>query len=220
MRCLTVHRRVVAVLAGLIAGVTLGPAPALAHGGLAVSVPAHGSTVTSPADAVTLTFTEAPAPYAYFTITGPGGARVDRGWSTAQPVRLATPVREFQEVNGSWQPMLYNTGFSVRVKVAHWPATGPYVVRYHTVASDGDQVKGEIGFTYTGAVTPAPPGWQPPTDPPKAELAATGPSTPAQAQPAQARPAKDSRVWVWVVPVLLVIAAGLGYLLLRRPRRR
>ena len=62
---------------------------------------------------------------------------MDRGWSTAQPVRLTTPVREFQQVNGAWQPMLYHTGFPVRVKVAHWPAAGRYVVRYHTVASDG-----------------------------------------------------------------------------------
>ena len=215
MRRPTVPRGLAAALTGLLAGAALTPAPALAHGGLAVTVPAHGSTVTTPADAVTLTFTEAPAPYAYFTVTAPTGSRVDRGWSTAQPVRLATPVREFQEVNGSWQPKLYNTGYPVRVKVAHWPATGPYVVRFHSVASDGDQVKGEIQFTYTGTVTPAPPNWQPPTDPPRAELAAD-----AGEAPPRAEKTSSSRVWLWLVPVLLVIAAGLGYLLLRRPRRR
>jgi len=217
MRALTVPRWIAGVLAGLLAGAVLVPAPALAHGGLAVSVPAQGSTVRTPADAVTLTFTETPAPYAYFTVTAPTGARVDRGWSAGQPVRLATPVREYQQVDGAWQPLLYNTGFPVRVKVAHWPAPGPYVVRYHTVASDGDQVKGEISFTYAGAVTPAPPGWQPPADPPAAELTAAAPGPSA---PAAAPESGGARVWIWLVPVLLVVAAGLGYVLLRRPRRR
>jgi len=195
----------------LLAGVVMAPSPALAHGGLVVTTPAHGSAVADPVEAVSLTFTEKPAPFAYFTITAPTGVRVDGGWSHAEPVRLATPVREFQLADGVWQPQLYPTGFPVKVNVTHWPAPGTYVVGYHTVASDGDAVKGEVRFAYTGAVTPAPPGWQAPVDQPKAELSASAPV------PAQAAAPEDSSVWVWLVPVLLVVAAVLCYLIVRPP---
>lgn len=207
------------LLAGLVAGAAVAPSPALAHGGLVVTVPAQGSTVPEPVEAVSLTFTEKPAPYAFFTVTAPTGARVDQGWSNAEPVRLATPVTEYQLTNGTWQPQLYHTGFPVKVAVAHWPAPGTYVVGYHTVASDGDQVKGEIRFTYAGAATPAPPGWQPPADQPKAELLAAAPPAPAPSGAAAAPPPaeEESSVWVWLVPVLLVVAAVLCYLLVRPP---
>ncbi|RSM61620.1 hypothetical protein DMB66_24120 [Actinoplanes sp. ATCC 53533] len=214
----TVARRWVAVLlVGLFAGAAAAPSPALAHGGLVVTVPANGSAVADPVEAVSLTFTEKPAPFAFFTVTAPTGVRVDNGWSNAEPVRLAKPVTEYQLTDGVWQPQLYPTGFPVKVAVTHWPAPGSYVVAYHTVASDGDQVKGEFRFTYSGAATPAPPGWQAPADQPKAELlaAAAGPSAPA---PRAAAPApEDSSVWVWLVPVLLIVAAVLCYLVVRPP---
>lgn len=208
---------VAALLAGLVAGAAAAPSPALAHGGLVVTTPAHGSTVAQPAEAVSLTFTEKPASFASFTVTAPTGVRVDNGWSNAEPVRLATPVSEYQLTDGGWQPQLYPTGFPVKVAVTHWPAPGAYVVAYHTVASDGDQVKGEIRFTYTGAATPAPPGWQAPADQPKAELLAAGPSTPARGAPPPQTPPDDDGVWVWLVPVLLIVAAVLCYLVVRPP---
>jgi methionine-rich copper-binding protein CopC len=201
-------------LAGLVAGAVALPSPAPAHGGLAGSLPANGSMLGEPVDAVTLTFTEKPAPFAYFTVTAPTGDRVDGGWSNAEPARLATPVREYQVVDGKWTPQLYHTGFPVKVAVSHWPAAGPYVVRYHTVASDGDQVEGEVRFSYAGAVTAARPGWQPPVDQPGPEL------VPAQAQqqpPPQ--PRDETRMWRWLVPALLVAAAGLSYLVIRPPGR-
>lgn len=205
------------LLLTLLVGAATAPAPALAHGGLVVTVPAHGSAVAAPVEAVSLTFTEKPAPFAFFTVTAPTGVRVDSGWSNAEPVRLATPAREYQLTDGVWQPQLYPTGFPVKIAVTHWPAPGPYVVGYHTVASDGDQVKGEIRFTYTGSATPAPTGWQPPADQPKAELlAAGGPSAAARTEAAP-RPSEDSSVWVWLVPVLLLVAAVLCYLLVRPP---
>jgi methionine-rich copper-binding protein CopC len=217
------------LLAGLVAGAALSPGPASAHGSLATSDPAQGSAVAEPLEAVSLTFTEKPAPFAYLTVTAPTGDRVDSGWSNAEPVRLATPVTEYQLTDGAWQPLRYNTGFPVKITVTHWPAPGPYVVRYHSVASDGDQVKGEVTFTYTGAAGPAPAGWQAPADQPSAELlAAAGPSAsgpaagPAQvrAQPQPAAAGDDAGFWVWLVPVLLVVAAGLIYLMIRPPSFR
>jgi len=212
----TARRWSAVLLVGLFAGAVSAPGPALAHGSLVMSAPAQGSAVAKPVEAVSLTFTEKPAPFASFTVTAPTGVRVDSGWSNAEPFRLTTPVTEYQLTDGEWKPLLYQTGFPVKVTVSHWPAPGAYVVRYHTVASDGDQVKGELKFTYTGAAVPAPPGWQAPADQPKAELlAAAGPSAPAQAQ--QPPPPDDASMWVWLVPVLLVVAAGLIYLLVRPP---
>lgn len=212
-------RRWSAVLVlGLLVGAVVGPSPALAHGGLVVSAPAQGAAVPAPLEAVSLTFTEKPSPFAYFTITDPAGTRVDKGWSNAEPAPLATPVREYNLVNDVWQPQEYTTGFPVKVAVAHWPAAGTYTVRYHTVASDGDQVKGDLQFLYTGAVTPAPPGWQPPTDQPKPELLAAAAEAPASASAAAPQQQnKDSSVWIWLVPVLLIVAAVLCYLLVRPP---
>jgi methionine-rich copper-binding protein CopC len=213
------------VLAGLVTGAVVAPSAALAHGGLAVTTPADGSTVARPVEAVSLTFTEKPAPFAYFTITAPSGTRVDQGWSHAEPVRLAKPVTEYNVVDGVWVPKVYDAGFPVKVNVAHWPAPGTYVVRYHTVASDGDAVMGKIQFTYTGAVTPPPAGWQPPADQPKPELyaAASSPASPG-AEPvpsAQTLPlkvsAERSSIWIWLVPALLLAAAVLAYLVIRPP---
>ena len=226
-------RRTVARIAAL-AGVTLlvtlvAPvSPAAAHGRLAVSTPADGGTLTSPADSVSLAFTEKPAQFAYFAVTAPDGTRVDNGWSHAEPFRLDEPVREYTVVDRERTPQLYNAGFPARVNVAHWPATGRYVVRYQTVASDGDQVDGEVGFTYSGATTDAPAGWQPPTDEPSAALiAAVGqaqastPPRPDDAAAAPAEPEPEGSVWSWLTPVLLVAGAGaLLALGVRRPKSR
>ncbi|MGW4644756.1 copper resistance protein CopC [Sphaerisporangium sp. NPDC004334] len=146
--------------------------PAEAHGQLALSVPAKDATVTEPLDAVSLYFTEKPLSYAYFTVTAPDGARVDRHWSHGEPRRLDEPIREFFLVNGSWEPHLYYDGYQVRIPVAHWPGKGVYIAHYWTVASDGDQVRGELRFTYAGRRTTPPKGWEPPVDTPSAALLA------------------------------------------------
>ena len=192
------------------------PLPAYAHGQLAVSTPADGSTVSAPIADVSLAFTEQPAPFAYLTVTAPSGIRVDRPWSPAEPVRLDEPVREYQLVNGVWEPRLFHTGFPALVPVAYWPEQGLYVVRYQTVASDGEEVNGEVRFTYTGAISPAPAGWQAPTDQPSAELLAaagharptTGPTPSAAAQPRAAPADRTDGLSVWLVPVLLLIGAA------------
>ncbi|MEO3811500.1 copper resistance protein CopC [Sphaerisporangium sp. B11E5] len=155
--------------------VAVSASPAEAHGQLALSVPAKESTVREPLEAVLLYFTEKPLSEAYFTVTAPSGARVDRPWSHGATKRLDEPVREYFLVDGVWEPRLYHEGFEVRVPVAHWPEKGVYVARYWTVASDGDTVRGEIKFTYAGRTTKAPKGWTSPADDPDpALLAASG----------------------------------------------
>ncbi|MFG1606100.1 copper resistance protein CopC [Actinoplanes sp. NPDC049265] len=223
-----VRRLLAIMLVGVVAGSAAAPAPALAHGTLVTSTPAQGSTVAERIEAVTLTFTEKPQTYAYFTVTAPTGVRVDSGWSNGEPRRLAKPVQEYQLKDGTWQPLRYDMGFPVKVAVSHWPAPGAYVVTYHNVASDGDAVKGELRFTYHGAVTPPPPGWQAPVDQPKPELlAAAGNVRPAAAaepspQPRSAAAAPGDRgVWVWLVPLLLLVAAALcAVLVVPQLRRR
>jgi len=232
-------RRVTVLLLCLLTVVLAAPAPAYAHGRLVESTPANGATVPAPVDAVSLAFTEKLPQFAFVSVTAPGGARVDQPWSPAAPFRLSKPVREYQLVEGVWQPQEYPTGFPVQVPVAHWPEHGQYVVKYQSVASDGDQVKGELRFTYRGAITPAPPGWQAPTNQPSPELlAAAGQSraadqqpqqlpqqqqqsAPAQVQAAAPEPADERGPWPWLVPVLLVLAvAGLIVLWRTGPARR
>jgi hypothetical protein len=73
-------------------------------------------------------------------VLAPSGIRVDQPWSHAEPFRLEQPVKEFQLVDGVWQPREFSAGFPARVPVTHWPERGPYVIRYQSVASDGEAV--------------------------------------------------------------------------------
>ena len=116
--------------------------PAAAHGTLAGSTPAANATVRGPLASVQLFFTEKAAANAYFTITAPGGTRVDNGWSYGEPKPLDQPVREYFLVNGQFEPREYTTGFPAVVAVAHLPAKGQYSVSYLSIASDGDTVRG------------------------------------------------------------------------------
>ncbi|MEU6204027.1 copper resistance CopC family protein [Micromonospora musae] len=159
------------VLAAAIAVLTSAP-PAAAHGTLATATPADGSAVSRPPTEVRLYFTERVAANAYFTITAPGGGRVDDGWTNGEPKPLDKPVREYFLVDGKFEPREYSTGFPAVVRIAHLPRPGQYSVSYLTVASDGDTVRGATTFRYTGATTAAPRGWQPPTDQPDPALIA------------------------------------------------
>ncbi|MEU5674942.1 copper resistance protein CopC [Micromonospora sp. NPDC047753] len=147
--------------------------PAVAHGTLAMSTPAGGATVREPLTSVQLFFTEKAAANAFFTITAPGGIRVDNGWSYGEPKPLDKPVREYFLVNGQFEPREYTTGFPATVAVAHLPAKGQYSVSYLSVASDGDPVRGTLTFRYDGPVTAAPKGWSPPSTQPDPALLAT-----------------------------------------------
>ncbi|RQW99736.1 copper resistance CopC family protein [Micromonospora inaquosa] len=216
--------------------------PAAAHGTLAGSTPAANATVRGPLASVQLFFTEKAAANAYFTITAPGGTRVDNGWSYGEPKPLDQPVREYFLVNGQFEPREYTTGFPAVVAVAHLPAKGQYSVSYLSIASDGDTVRGTMTFRYDGPVTAAPQGWSPPsTQPDPALLAATeqhqtsgqvsavpttaaDPSTPtaAVAAPTESSSDSDSGIPAWTGwAMAVVVAVGVAGLVgwRRRPAR-
>ncbi|MFI7604577.1 copper resistance protein CopC [Micromonospora sp. NPDC049366] len=240
-----VPRAVAGLLALVLAaavGVLMSAPPAAAHGTLAMSTPAEGATVDGPLTEVRLYFTEKVAPNAYFAITGPGGGRVDNGWSQGEPRPLDKPVREYFLVDGTFEPREYTTGFPAVVVIAHLPAPGRYSVSYLSMASDGDPVRGTLTFRYTGRATAAPHGWQPPTNQPDPTLLAaaeghgtsghdsggssTAPAAPAAptaaAAPDAAAPDPGDEggagwlMWVGWVTVTAVVVAGL-LLWRRRP---
>ncbi|MBQ0978418.1 copper resistance protein CopC [Micromonospora sp. M61] len=214
--------------------------PAAAHGTLAMSTPASGATVNEPLTSVRLYFTEKAAANAFFTITAPGGVRVDNGWSYGEPKPLDKPVREYFLVNGQFEPREYTTGFPAVVPVSHLPAKGQYSVSYLSVASDGDTVRGTLTFRYNGRVTAAPQGWSPPsTQPDPALVAATEqhgssgqgsavpttaaesavpPSAAAAAPPTGSTEESDSGALAWVGWAVAVAAAGAvaGFVVWRR----
>ena len=221
--------RVAAVVVLATSGLFLPAAPAFAHGQLALSKPLAGTVVNDPMQRLELYFTEQPPPNAHFAVTGPSG-RIDNGWGPGQSVRLDKPVQEYFLVDGKWEPRVYNTGFSAMITVAHWPAKGPYVVDYLSVASDGEAVRGSLKFTYNGATSKAPAGWTPPTNGPaqslldqvnRAHAAHTGPGAPGARSAAAAPTAgttwtaepddtstasgRDSGSAVaWLIPVALI----------------
>lgn len=162
-------RLLLLVVAGVLTMTALA-APASAHGQLAMSTPAKDGTVREPLESLSLYFTEAPAPNAYFAVTSPSGARVERPWTHGQPKRLDKPVQEYNLVDGFWEPTVYNTGFPAEVPVAYWPERGEYVVRYLSIASDGEPVRGELRFTYKGKTSQPPKGWQAPDNEPDPSL--------------------------------------------------
>ncbi|RLP94708.1 copper resistance protein CopC [Micromonospora sp. BL4] len=214
--------------------------PAAAHGTLAMSTPAAAATVREPLTSVRLYFTEKVAANAYFTITAPGGSRIDNGWTYGEPKPLDKPVREYFLVNGQFEPREYTTGFPAVVALAHLPATGQYSVSYLSVASDGDTVRGTMTFRYSGRTTAAPQGWSSPTNQPDpALLAATEqhktsgqasavPTTPAGSatEPAAAPPVESTDedgpgaiTWAgWAVAAVAVVAAFVVWR--RRPASR
>ncbi|MGI5215997.1 copper resistance CopC family protein [Plantactinospora sp. CA-290183] len=208
--------------------------PARAHGQLAVSDPPAGGTVSRARATLDLYYTEQPATNAHFTVTAPGGGRVDDGWSPGPSRRLDRPVTEYFLTDGTWEPRAYHTGYAALVKVAHWPATGRYTVDYLSVASDGEAVRGSLKFVYRGPVTPAPAGWSPPTNTADPALVAaaeggghtgtrpTGAATGAPAGTPAAAPAapEDRGVAVWLLPALLLGAVVVMVVLAVRPRRR
>ncbi|SCG55678.1 copper resistance CopC family protein [Micromonospora zamorensis] len=214
--------------------------PAAAHGTLAMSTPESGATVNEPLTSVQLYFTEKAAANAFFTITAPGGVRVDNGWSYGEPKPLDKPVREYFLVNGQFEPREYTTGFPAVVPVSHLPAKGQYSVSYLSVASDGDTVRGTLTFRYNGRVTAAPQGWSAPsTQPDPALVAATEqhgssgqgsavpttavesvapPSAAAAAPPTGSTEESDSGALAWIGWVVAVAAAGAvaGFVVWRR----
>ncbi|PWK31694.1 hypothetical protein BC793_13243 [Actinoplanes xinjiangensis] len=228
--------RAVVLLLLVLAGLAFPAAPAHAHGQLALSRPLSNTIVNDPLERVELYFTEQPASFAHFTVTGPTG-RIDNGWSTGEPIRLDKPVQEYFLVDGKWTPRAYHVGYPAIVPIAHWPAAGPYLVEYMSVASDGDAVRGSVKFEYNGPTTAAPPGWSPPTNtPPQALLDQIGnghgggdtgrtqQSSPAAGDTVAAPPVTapsdgSGSLTTWLIPGALVAATVLILLHASRKRR-
>lgn len=199
--------------------------PAAAHGQLAMSQPAKDSTISEPLESVLLYYTEKPASNAHFTVTSPSGIRLDSQWSHAEPKQLDKPIQEYFLVNGQWEPRLYHVGFPVKVPVGYWPEQGLYTARYLSVASDGEEVRGELRFTYTGPATAAPAGWQARTNEADPALLdalqrGRGVSTGAASDPAAAASTGPNSagdggsgpgmgLWVWLIPAFVLIAVGI-----------
>jgi Uncharacterized protein, homolog of Cu resistance protein CopC len=223
------RRLFAAVAAGLMAGlgtvVGVGT-PAMAHGQFVSSIPVNGSEVTEPLTDLFLYFTEKPTSNAYFAVFSPNGDRVDRLWSHGPTMPLDPPVREwYHEPDGDWVTRSYSTAYSARVPVAYWPEVGEYRVEYLSVATDGQPVRGQITFTYSGPVAPRPPDFRPQRaepDPNLLAIAVTDAPTAPPSGPAiedlPDGPASGPGPWVLWVPVGLALAAALGILAFWRLR--
>jgi methionine-rich copper-binding protein CopC len=179
------RRAVPAVLALFL--LLMAAVPAVAHSELVSSSPAAGSTVTSAAGmSIVLSFSEALKTGSKADVVGPGGATA--GTATIDPSD--------------------NTKLTWSSSTALAP--GSWTIRWTSIATDGDVLRGTIPFAVTAA-TPAP-SLATSTVPP----ATTPPATPA-ASPTPAAASAGAGVIVPLIAALLVI--GLLALMLLRNRR-
>lgn len=219
-------RRLVVLALLATAGIAGIASPAAAHGQFVTSDPERDSTVTMPLTSVVLYFTEKPTSNAYFSVTAPSGARVDRLWSHGTNKVLNKPVAEYYHTSdGDWEVRTYSLAYSAIVPVAYWPETGVYTVTFVSVATDGEPVRGEVKFTYSGAITPLPADYRPQRSEPDPNLVAVArtdlPTAPPSAKPAAEQAASDDSgpgVWIILVPLLLaLLVAGVAVVVWRGP---
>ncbi|MEU8333335.1 copper resistance protein CopC [Micromonospora sp. NPDC048839] len=205
--------RVVPVVLGVAFGVSfLVPAtPAAAHNSLTGSDPRDGARVATAPARIELRFLATPAPATTkITITGP-----DNVVAGGPPVFAGK-----------------------RVRVPFTPAAaGLYIVGYQLASSDGHPVKGEVRFTLTTG-TAANPSASPSALPsagggtavtpgavvgsPSAGPASAAPDvTPTAVVPlAQERANSAQRLWLWALGALVLLAALVSGLLIRRRASR
>ena len=179
------RRAVPAVLALLL--LLMAAVPAVAHSELVSSSPAAGSTVTSAAGmSIVLSFSEALKTGSKADVVGPG--RTTAGTATIDP---------------SDNTKLTSSPLSAL-------APGSWTIRWTSIATDGDVLRGTIPFTVAAAATATP-------------SAATTPATPASptATPALSpTPADASGGAGAIVPVIAaLLVIGLLALILLRNRR-
>ncbi|MFC5922350.1 copper resistance CopC family protein [Micromonospora vulcania] len=209
-------KRIVPVVLGVALGVSLlVPAtPAAAHNSLTGSDPRDGARVATAPTRIELRFLAKPAAATTkITVTGP------------------------DNVVAGGPPTFSGTRVSVPFKPA---AAGLYIVGYQVASGDGHPVKGEVRFTLTTG-TAADPSASPSAPPPvgAGSTAAPGAATGSpSAGSASASPGVDGASmtatapllkkradsgqhwWPWALGVLVLIAALVSGLLLRRRSNR
>jgi methionine-rich copper-binding protein CopC len=207
---------VISVLAtsGTVFGLS---APAFAHGQFVSSDPPAGAEISTSLPSILLYFTEKPTSNAFFAVTSPSGARVDRLWSHGTPQRLDAPVHEwYHNDNGEWQTRAYSVAYPALVPIAYWPETGVYTVSYLSVATDGEPVRGEFTFTYSGPTETIPADFRPQKSEPDPNLLAAAatdaPTAPPSAPPIEEQVAAEQAgpgLWILLVPIGLALLVAL-----------
>ncbi|MFC4022176.1 copper resistance CopC family protein [Micromonospora sp. GCM10011542] len=213
--------RAVPVLFGVAFGVSLlfPAAPAAAHNSLTGSDPANGARVATAPTRIELRFLAKPDPgTTRITVTGPDNVAAAGGAPTFTGSRVSVPFRPGR--------------------------AGLYIVGYQVASGDGHPVTGEVRFTLTtgtaadpsatpsagggtgpGAGTSAgsPSAGSLPAGSPSAATAPAGPTSAAPGAPGTsptpvARERADSadRWWLWTLGGLVLLAALVTGLLLRR----
>jgi copper resistance protein C len=163
--------------------------PAIAHSELVASTPAAGSTVTSaPGLSIVLSFSEALRSGSKADVVGPGGATA--GTATIDPG---------DNTKLSWTPP------------TPLPP-GSYTIRWTSIATDGDVLRGTIPFTVAAAASASPSAATATATPPPTGAPA---ATPA-ASPTPANASADAGVIVSVIAALLIIGVLASALLRRR----
>ncbi len=182
----------VAISAIATTGVVFGVStPASAHGQFISSDPANGAEVSTGPASIVVYFSEKPTSNAYFAVTAPSGTRVDRLWSHGNSRRLDTPVHEwYHNEDGEWETRAYSVAYPALVPIAYWPETGLYTVTYLSVATDGEPVRGEFTFTYTGPTATIPADFRPQKAEPDPNLLAAA-ATDAPTAPPSALPIEE-----------------------------
>ena len=191
--------------------------PASAHGQFVSSDPAKDSTVSMPLASIVVYFTEKPTSNAFFSVTAPSGARVDRLWSHGSTRHLDEPVHEYyHNADGNWETR------TLRHRVLgadpdRLLARGGRLQGQLRLGRDRRRTgPGRVQFAYDGALSPAPPDFRPQKNEPDPNLLAVAktdqPTAPPSAGPEQAaQAAEDSGpgVWIVLVPVglALIVAA-------------
>jgi methionine-rich copper-binding protein CopC len=204
----------------------LGAAPASAHGQFVRSDPVAGADVTTPLAAIYLYFTEQPTSNAYFAVTAPSGTRVDRLWSHGPTAPIDGERHEwYHQANGSWVVKAYTTAYSAKIPIAYWPETGAYKVQFLSVATDGEPVRGDFTFTYTGATSEVPADFSPQRsepDPNLLQIAAAGaPTAPPTGPPIEEVVAAEKAgpsLWIVFVPIAIVVVIAVAAIVFWRMR--
>jgi copper resistance protein C len=177
------HRAAAAVLALLVWLVAA--VPAIGHSELVSSTPAAGSTVPSaPGLSIVLSFSEGLKSGSKADVVGPGGATVGTG--------MVDPT---DDTKLSWSPP------------TALPA-GSYTIRWTSIATDGDVLRGTIPFTVAAASVA------------QSASTATAPPTPTPAASPAPTPGDASGGVGVIVPIVgaLLIVSLLALALLRRRR--